>query len=93
MMQRGNHSIDKKDFLYIYSAVHKQALSASNIQSGFAATGLISLSPERVLSKLHIQLKTPTPPSTAHSNQSFGPDKTPTDMYQLDQQKKQIQHL
>ena len=42
----------------------------------------------------NIQLKTPTPPSTAHSNQSFnGPGKTPANIYQLDQQKKQIQHL
>jgi len=42
----------------------------------------------------NIQLKTPTPPSTAHSNQSFnGPGKTPANIYQLDQQKKQIQYL
>lgn len=93
MIRTGIYSIDKEDFLYLYPGV-RRALSAANIQSGFAAAGLIPLSPERVLKKLHIQLKTPTPPSTAHSNQSFsGPGKTPANMHQLEQHKKRIQHL
>jgi len=50
MMKNGVHAISKEDFLYIYPTVHRQALSASNIQSGFAATGLVPLSPNRVLS-------------------------------------------
>ncbi|KKA16367.1 hypothetical protein T310_10045, partial [Rasamsonia emersonii CBS 393.64] len=61
VMQNRIHSVDKEDFLYLYPTVHQHALP-SNIRSGFAATGLVPLSPERVLSKLHIQLKTPTPP-------------------------------
>ncbi|KAL1979209.1 hypothetical protein VTN96DRAFT_6506 [Rasamsonia emersonii] len=78
MMQNGIHSINKEDFLYIYPTVHQHTLSLSNIQSGFAATGLVPLSPERVLS----------------NNQSFnGPGKTPANICQLDQQKKRIQHL
>lgn len=51
-MQKGIHSVGKKDFIYIYPAVHQQALSSSNIQSGFEATGLVPLLPARVLSKL-----------------------------------------
>ena len=89
-IQKGIYSIGKEDFIYIYPAVHQQALSLSNIQSGFAATGLVPLSPERVLSKLH---KTPTPPSTSHSNQStesFGIGKTPVNLHQLEHQKKKI---
>ena len=50
-IQKGIHSVRKEDFIHIYPAVHQQALSSSNIQSGFAATGLVPLSPERVLSK------------------------------------------
>lgn len=58
----------------------------SNIQSGFAAAGLIPLFPETVLSKIP---KAPiTPPSTSHSNQSFGVCPTPTNLYQIEQQKK-----
>ena len=92
MIQQNIHSIDKENFLRIYPTVHQPALSSSNIQNGFAATGLIPLSPERVLAKLHIQLKTPTPPSTSHSTQSFGIGKTPA-YVQLEQQKQRIQHL
>ena len=89
-MQKGIHSVGKEDFIHIYPAVHKQALSSSNIQSGFEATGLVPLSSGRVLSKLQ---KTPTPPSTSHSNQStqsFGIGKTPANLHQLEHQKKKI---
>ena len=56
-------------------------------------TGLIPFKPERVLSKLHIKMKTPTPPSSPSSNQSFYSGMTPANLYQLNQQKKQIQDL
>ncbi|ODM14636.1 hypothetical protein SI65_09981 [Aspergillus cristatus] len=90
-MQKGINVVDKTEFLYIYPTVHYQALSSSNIQSSFAATGLVPFSPERVLSKLHIPYKTPTPPSSSHSNQCAG--KTPADINQLEAQKKRINHL
>jgi hypothetical protein len=35
---------------------------SANIQSSFAAAGLVPYDPERVLSKLHTQLKMPAPP-------------------------------
>ena len=50
-IQKGIYLIKKEDFIYIYPAVHQQALSSLNIQSGFEATGLVPLSLERVLSK------------------------------------------
>jgi hypothetical protein len=61
MRNRVNH-IDKYDFLPVYRIV--------NIQSSFVATGLVSYDPERVLSKLYTQLKTPTPPSSSHTYRS-----------------------
>jgi len=91
MAQNGIHAIDKMDFLSIYTKVHGQAFSETNILSAFAAAGLIPLKPERVLAKLNI--KTPTPPSSSSSNQSFYLGKTPANLYQLNQQKKQIQDL
>lgn len=93
MMQSGIHTIDKEDFLYLYIPTRQQALSAANICSGFAATGLVPLSPEEVLSKLNIQLKTPTPPSTSSGNQSFSAGITPANLHQLEQHKKRIQRL
>ena len=69
------------------------AFSRANILSGFAAADLIPLKPERVLAKLNIKIKTPTPPSSSSSNQSFYLGRTPANLYQLNQQKKQIQDL
>ena len=57
-MQKGIHSIKREDFIYIYPAVHQQALSSLNIQSGFKATGLVPLLSERILLKFQ---KIPTP--------------------------------
>ena len=71
-VQKKINAVDKTEFLDIYPTIHYQALSSSNIQSSFAATDLVPFSPEQVLSKLHIPYKTPTPPSSSHSNQSFG---------------------
>ena len=91
MAQNGIHAIDKMDFLSIYTKIHGRAFSTTNISSGFTAAGLIPLKPERVLAKLNI--KTPTPPSSSSSNQSFYLGRTPANLYQLNQQKKQIQDL
>ena len=69
-MRRGTHHIDKQDFLQAYYFARTEAASIANIQSSFAAAGLVLYDPERVLSKLHTQLKTPTPPSSSHAIQA-----------------------
>ena len=56
-----NH-IDKPEFIFAFERAHKEILSSSNIRSGFAATGPIPYDPSRVLSRLQIKLRTPTPP-------------------------------
>ena len=93
MMQNGVYAIDKRDFLSFYNKIHSHAFSKTNILGGFAAAGLNPLNSERVLAKLHIKTKTPTPPSSSSSNQSFYLGRTPANLYQLNQQKKQIQEL
>jgi hypothetical protein len=39
-----------------------EAYKAETIRNSFAAAGLVPYNPDRVLEKLDIQLKTPTPP-------------------------------
>lgn len=91
MAQNSIHASDKREFISIHSSIHGRAFSKANILSAFAAAGLIPFKPERVLAKLNIN--TPSPPSSSSSNQSFYLGKTPTNLYQLNQQKKQIQDL
>jgi hypothetical protein len=62
-IQNGIHHIDKENFLDLYKGSRK-ALSSKNIRSGFEASGLVPLNPQRVLDKLTI--KNITPPNTAH---------------------------
>jgi hypothetical protein len=62
-IQNGIHHIDKENFLDLYKESRK-ALSSKNIRSGFEASGLVPLNPQRVLDKLTI--KNITPPNTAH---------------------------
>jgi hypothetical protein len=92
-IRRGVNHIDKQDFLQAYFIAHTEAASTANIQSGFAATGLVPYNPERVLSKLHTQLKTPTPPSSSHA-QAPQPwqFQTPHDTAQLELQATAIQN-
>ena len=95
LSQRRINSIKKEDFLYIYPTAHQKAFSTFNIKSGFRATGLVPFSPERVLSKFS-QMKTPTPPSTADSNQttqSYSIGETPKNINGLKRQKKKVRFL
>jgi hypothetical protein len=60
-MSLGVNHIDKQDFLSLYQQARTDALHEKNIQSGFAATGLVPYEPDRVLSLLHAQSHTPSP--------------------------------
>ncbi len=77
--------IDKAEMLSIHYHARTQALSPSNIQSGFRATGLIPANPGVVLDTLEIRAQTPD----CHGNEiaSQSPpqaDKTPRNLAELD---------
>jgi hypothetical protein len=52
-IQNGIHHIDRENFLDLYRASRKVPAS-KNICSGFAASGLVPLDPQRVLDRLTI---------------------------------------
>ena len=79
-----NH-IDKFDFLDDYQRARLEAFQQPDIiQNSFAASDLVPVDTERVLSKPHISLQTPAPPSSRPSSRSsqFTP-KTPRTVIQL----------
>jgi hypothetical protein len=61
-MVLGVNHIDKQDFIPLYEQARTEALQSANIRSGFAATGLVPFNPDRVLSILNTQYRTPSPP-------------------------------
>jgi hypothetical protein len=62
-MRIGINHIDKLEFLEAYPLARIEAFKSETIKNSFSAAGLVPFSPDRVLSKLNIQLRTPTPPS------------------------------
>jgi hypothetical protein len=54
--------ISKLEFLPAFKAAFDAAFTANNICASFRGAGLIPLDPEAVLSKLDVQLRTPSPP-------------------------------
>jgi hypothetical protein len=95
-MRNGVNHINKPDFLHAFYTARTEAMTPANVQSSFAATGLVPHDPERVLSKLHTQFKTPTPPSTSHANAPANTQpwafETPYNTTQLELQAKAIKH-
>jgi hypothetical protein len=82
--------IDKQDFLEVYYIAYTATMNPANIYSSFAAAGLVLYNPERVLSKLYTQLKTPTPPPAIDIEQGPWVPETPYNTTQLELQSKAI---
>jgi hypothetical protein len=59
--------VSKLEFLYAFRVAFSTSITKRNIQGGFTGAGLVPYDPERVLSKLDIKLRTPTPPTSQPS--------------------------
>ena len=57
--------ISKIEFFSAFYAAFKATFTESNIRGGFKGAGLAPFDPENVISKLNVQLRTPTPPEEA----------------------------
>jgi hypothetical protein len=57
------HHIDKETFLPAFKAAFEKTFTPENIRAGFRGARLALHDPEVVLSKLDVQLRTPTPPA------------------------------
>ena len=55
--------VTKLEFLPAFKAAFDQSFTSVNICSAFRGAGLVPLQPDAVLSKLDVQLRTPTPPA------------------------------
>jgi hypothetical protein len=93
MRHRINH-VDKLDFLEEYPLARIEAFKPETIKNSFAAAGLVPYDPDRVISKLNICLRTPTPPPSrgSESSRNFTP-KTPFTEKQLRRQASLIKAL
>jgi hypothetical protein len=93
-MRVGINHIDKLDFLEAYPLARIKAFKSETIKNSFGAAGLVPFLPERVISKLDIRLRTPTPPVSrgSESSRNFTP-KTPFTEKELRRQALSIKAL
>ena len=89
-MHLGINHIDKLNFLEAYPHTRVETFKAETIKNSFAAAGLVPFGPDQVLSKLNIQLRTPTPPGSQGSDWE---PKTPSNYVQLQKQPSSIKAL
>jgi hypothetical protein len=89
-MRLGISHIDKLGFLLAYPKARAEAFKFSIIQNSFQAAGLVPFNPEPVLSKLNIQLRTPTPPASRGSQTSIFHPHTPANVDELYKQASSI---
>jgi hypothetical protein len=94
-MVLGVHHIDKPIFLELFLDARKKTFSLKNITSGFAATGLIPFDPNRVLSRLQVKIRTPSPPPAPLEQPSSSnlPLKTPSNIIELEGLQKRRQKV
>lgn len=89
-MRNGINHIDKLDFLEAYPSARIEAFKPETIKTSFVAAGLVPFSPDQVISKLDIHLRTPTPPP---SGIAIGTQNRLRDYIQLQKQASSIKAL
>jgi hypothetical protein len=57
------HHINKETFLLAFKAAFEKTFTLENVRAGFRGAGLVPFNLDAVLSKLDVQLRTPTPPA------------------------------
>jgi hypothetical protein len=77
-----NH-ITKLEFLPAFKAAFERSFTSANICSAFRGAGLVPLQPEVVLSKMDVQLRTPTP---AALPEALWEARTPSNVRELEAQ-------
>jgi hypothetical protein len=61
LIRRSITHVSKTEFFPAFYAAFKATMTESNIKGGFKGAGLVPFDPESVVSKLDVQLRTPTP--------------------------------
>jgi len=83
--------ISKTEFFSALYTAFKATFTESNIRGGFRGAGLAPLNPETVISKLDVQLRTPTPPEEATQPSTPWASKTPKTVIEAQSQSEYLE--
>ena len=78
--------VSKTEFFPAFHAAHEATMTERNIKGAFKGAGLVPLDPETVVSKLDVQLRTPTPPVEEASQAQPWTSKTPKTVLEAESQ-------
>lgn len=84
--------ISKLEFLCAFRTAYFASITEKNIQGGFAGAGLVPYDPQRVLSKLDVRLRTPTPPAALPEIRQPWVSKTPQNAHEAGSQSEHIRN-
>ncbi|KAJ6437534.1 hypothetical protein O9K51_09740 [Purpureocillium lavendulum] len=84
--------IGKLEFLCAFRQAFFSSMTEKNIQGGFAGAGLVPYDPQRVLTKLDVRIRTPTPAATLPEIRETWVPKTPQNAYEASSQSEHIRN-
>ncbi|KAM5529851.1 transposase [Fusarium oxysporum f. sp. phaseoli] len=83
--------VSKTEFFPAFYAAHQATMTERNIKSAFRGAGLVPLDPESVVSKLDVQLRTPTPAEEVANPSTPWVSKTPKTVLEAGSQSEYLQ--
>jgi hypothetical protein len=83
--------ISKTEFLPAFYAAFRATMTEKHIKGGFKGAGLIPFDPESVVSKLEVQLRTPTPAEEQASQAQPWTSKTPKSIREIEFQSEYLE--
>ncbi|KAJ0124110.1 Uncharacterized protein HZ326_31474, partial [Fusarium oxysporum f. sp. albedinis] len=86
LIRRSVHHISKTEFFPAFAAAFQATMTEKNIRGAFRGAGLVPFDPESVISKLDVQLRTPTPPVEEASQAQPWTSKTPKTVLEAESQ-------
>jgi hypothetical protein len=84
--------ISKTEFFSAFYSAFKATFTESNIRGGFRGAGLAPFNPANVISKLDVQLRTPTPPEEAAEPSTSWVSKTPKTLLEAQSQSEYLEN-
>jgi hypothetical protein len=91
LIKRRITHIQKTDFFLAFYAAFQVTITEKNIKGGFRGAGLAPFNPEHVISKLDVQLRTPTPPQEVTELTTPWTSRTPKTILETQSHSKYLQ--
>jgi hypothetical protein len=91
LIRRSITHISKTDFFLAFYVAFQATITEKNIKGGFKGAGLAPFDPEYVISKLDVQLRTPTPPQEVIEPSTPWTSRTPKTILETQSHSKYLQ--